>query len=306
MNPPADTVTHIGQADGQDHALPPEQQQQLMAILEDYVDQLGRGVAPDESEIVAANPELGEKLRAYFDSLSLLNEAAGGCQHEPDTVSDGREDSPQSIGNYTIIREIGRGGMGIVYEAKEISLDRRVALKVLPFAAVLEPKQTTRFRHEAQAAAQLHHGNIVPVYSVGCERGVHYYAMQFIEGQSLDVAIAELRRQYAAPLSDIGRRHPASTVALSQCNDGRSAAEACNRTCSWKGLPTAGSHKTTRYIRSVAALGIQVAEALSARTRLRSHPSRHQALEPAVGPCGKSVAHRFRSGPYSIRNRRSR
>jgi hypothetical protein len=82
---------------------------------------LGRGVAPDESEIVAANPELGEKLQAYFDSLSLLNEAARGCQHEPDTISDSREDSPQSIGNYTIIREIGRGGMGIVYEAKEVS-----------------------------------------------------------------------------------------------------------------------------------------------------------------------------------------
>ena len=89
------------------------------------------------------------------------------------------------LGDYRIVRMIGRGGMGIVYEAEQVSLRRRVALKVLPFAAALDPQQLQRFQIEAQAAAQLHHTNIVPVYSVGCERGVHYYAMQFIEGQTL-------------------------------------------------------------------------------------------------------------------------
>ena len=81
--------------------------------------------------------------------------------------------------------------MGVVYEAVQRSLNRRVALKVLPFAAAMDPTQLRRFQTEALAAAQLHHTHIVPVYSVGCERGVHYYAMQFIEGQTLAQAIAE-------------------------------------------------------------------------------------------------------------------
>jgi WD40 repeat protein/serine/threonine protein kinase len=84
--------------------------------------------------------------------------------------------------------------MGVVYEAKQMSLGRRVALKVLPFAAAMDPQQLRRFRTEAEAAAQLHHTNIVPVYWVGCERGVHYYAMQFIEGGNLADMIRELRR----------------------------------------------------------------------------------------------------------------
>src|SRR6516162_1354863 len=85
------------------------------------------------------------------------------------------------------------GGMGVVYEAEQISLGRRVALKVLPFAAALDARQLQRFKNEAQAAAQLHHSNIVPVYAVGCERGVHYYAMQFIDGQTLAAVIRDLR-----------------------------------------------------------------------------------------------------------------
>src|SRR5207249_11044002 len=99
-----------------------------------------------------------------------------------------------------IVREVGRGGMGVVYEAVQLSLGRRVALKVLPFAAALDGKQLQRFKTEAQAAAQLHHTNIVPVHAVGHERGVHYYAMQFIDGQSLAALIDELcRNEPSAP-----------------------------------------------------------------------------------------------------------
>ena len=99
------------------------------------------------------------------------------------------------LGDFRLIREVGRGGMGVVYEAEQLSLGRRVALKVLPFAAALDPRQLQRFQVEAQAAAQLHHTNIVPVYAVGCERGVHYYAMQFIDGPAAwPTSIGELRR----------------------------------------------------------------------------------------------------------------
>ena len=81
----------------------------------------------------------------------------------------------------------------MVFEAEQISLRRRVALKVLPFAATMDPRQLQRFQNEARAVAQLHHTNIVPVYYVSCERGVHFYAMQYIDGHSLATAIAELR-----------------------------------------------------------------------------------------------------------------
>ncbi|MBI3467081.1 MAG: serine/threonine protein kinase [Planctomycetes bacterium] len=99
-----------------------------------------------------------------------------------------------TLGDFRIVREIGKGGMGVVYEAEQVSLGRRVALKVLPFAAVMDSRQLARFRNEAQAAAQLIHQNIVPVFSVGCERGVHYYAMQYVEGQTLAEVIGQLRR----------------------------------------------------------------------------------------------------------------
>src|SRR5205807_3918717 len=90
--------------------------------------------------------------------------------------------------------EAGRGGMGVVYEAEQISLGRRVALKVLPFAATLDPRHLQRFHNEARAAASLQHTHIVPIFAVGCERGVHYYAMQFIEGRTLAALIDELRK----------------------------------------------------------------------------------------------------------------
>src|SRR5262249_31366213 len=97
------------------------------------------------------------------------------------------------LGDFRILREVGRGGMGVVYEAEQVSLNRRVALKVLPLAATLDPRQLERFRHEARAAALLHHPHVVPVHGVGCERGVHYYAMQLIDGCSLAVVIDVLR-----------------------------------------------------------------------------------------------------------------
>src|SRR5207245_7050878 len=120
------------------------------------------------------------------------------------------------------LREVGRGGMGIVYEAEQLSLGRRVALKVLPFAATLDPRQLQRFHNEARAAASLHHPHIVPVYAVSCERDVHYYAMQFIDGQSLEALLRDQRQA--------GQRGPAvigATVAPEEAVIAESLAPAC-------------------------------------------------------------------------------
>src|SRR5262249_47632038 len=97
------------------------------------------------------------------------------------------------IGDYRILREIGRGGMGVVYEAEQVSLGRHVALKVLPLAGRSSPTYLERFRREAKAAGKLHHTNTVPVSGVGESDGVHYYAMQFIHGEGLDRVLRALR-----------------------------------------------------------------------------------------------------------------
>jgi hypothetical protein len=166
---------------------------------------------------------------------------------------DGHEPVQGVLGDFRIIKEIGRGGMGVVYEATQIPLNRRVALKVLPFASTLDARHLQRFKNEAQAAACLHHTNIVPVFAVGQERGVHFYAMQFIEGQTLAEVIGELKQTHrrdaeAAEKSGKGRSNQNETV----------KDQATLPTSSLRSLPLRGKD----FFRTVAELGIQAAEAL--------------------------------------------
>src|SRR4051794_34080800 len=102
--------------------------------------------------------------------------------------------------------------MGVVYEARQVSLNRRVALKVLAGSVVLSPKSVVRFKREAESAARLHHTNIVPVYATGDEDGTHYYAMELIEGPSLDQVIALLRRERAGEPAVAVRKHAGPVV----------------------------------------------------------------------------------------------
>src|SRR5206468_7867412 len=101
---------------------------------------------------------------------------------------------PEQLGEYRILREIGYGGMGVVYAAIQESLGRRVALKILPLHGRINPVQMERFQLESRSAARLHHTGIVPVYGVGEHQGVHYYVMQYIAGHGLDVILDDLRR----------------------------------------------------------------------------------------------------------------
>src|SRR5262249_35333087 len=143
-------------------------------------------------EIAAALAGCLEALEFVHTAAPQLASAAGSGPGAPFAETAALQ--PElSLGDYRLVREVGRGGMGVVYEAVQLSLGRRVALKVLPFAAALDARQLQRFRNEAQAAAHLHHPHIVPVISVGCERGVHFYAMHFIDGQTLANLIRDLR-----------------------------------------------------------------------------------------------------------------
>ena len=163
-----------------------------------------------------------------------------------------------ALGDFRIVREVGRGGMGVVYEAVQVSLDRRVALKVLPFAATLDAKQLQRFKNEAQAASGLHHPHIVPVYGVGCDRGVHYYAMQFIDGQTLAQVIVDCQT---------ARRNHAEPTAIDSSADvaagGRKQAQAgAAPTPPVASFGTERSPDGPAYFEAIARLGMQAAGAL--------------------------------------------
>src|SRR5438477_1984816 len=149
-------------------------------VADDFLERQRRGERPDVEEYAARYPHAAEVLRKVLASLQLVGLSADGGP-APGDAADG-EPVARTLGDFRIVREVGRGGMGVVYEAEQLSLRRRVALKVLPFAAAIEPRQLQRFKNEATAAGQLRHENIVPIYAVGDERGVHYYAMQFIDG----------------------------------------------------------------------------------------------------------------------------
>src|SRR5947209_7354586 len=170
----------------------------LEAVLADYLRAAEEGRAPERMELLARHPDLAPELAAFFAGqerftrlAAPLRDAVSAAQQS--TIEDKLAEGGR-LGDFRLLREVGRGGMGIVYEAEQISLGRRVALKVLPFAGALDAKQLQRFKNEAHAAAHLQHQNIVPVYFVGCERGVHFYAMQFIEGQTLAALIRDLRQ----------------------------------------------------------------------------------------------------------------
>ena len=199
----------------------------LAEILDGYLAALESGSPPDRDALLAKHPDLAEELQEALLGVDFVYSAAPRLA--PDEHADAQPG--RSLGDYRLLRELGRGGMAVVYEAEQVSLGRKVALKVLPFAAVLDPKQLQRFKNEALAAAHLHHANIVPVYGVGCERGVHYYAMQYVEGQSLATAIRDLKEG--------GTGEEPKTPISSH-----------------------GSNREPAYIRMATTLGVQAAQAL--------------------------------------------
>ena len=235
-------------------ALPEAVQDRLARILDDYLvaAELGSPISPDE--LLARHPEDAEHLRGYLSGLGLFHAAAIAPKApQPIALTGGKLQLAQTIGDFQLVREIGRGGMGVVFEAEQISLKRRVALKILPFTAGHDEKQIGRFKNEAQAAARVEHPNIVPVYAVGHENGVHYYAMQLIDGQSLTKMLAELQPQGRA--SSVGTTAPGHPRA-------HAAAENRARSVSSGAPRSAGS--THDHVRAIARLGIQAAEALAA------------------------------------------
>ncbi|MDG3004840.1 protein kinase [Paludisphaera sp. Pla2] len=181
--------------------------------------------------------------------MDLVDDAAQGLRPATDDGAAADEAPAPVLGEFRIIREIGRGGMGVVYEAEQRPLGRRVALKVLPSAASTDPRRRQRFQLEAQAAARLHHEHIVPVFGIGIVRGTHYDAMQLIEGRPLTQVVRELAAADRAAA-------PADAEA-----DG--SGPAAGRAQPPKSKSQGHSHSSSRaHARETVRLGLQAAEAL--------------------------------------------
>src|SRR4051794_4800263 len=180
-------------------------------LADSFIARFRAGERPSVEEYASRHPELAEEIRDLLPALvelELNNSSGGTPTGDLGAVVDESGAAPRQLGDYLILREIGRGGMGVVYEAVQQSLGRHVALKVLPASSLAGSSHLERFRLEARSAARLHHTNIVPVFGVGEQDGVHYYAMQFIQGQGLDEVFEELQRLRAARSQATGGAEP--------------------------------------------------------------------------------------------------
>ncbi len=189
-------------------------------LAEDFAARIRRGETPAISEYAHRFPDHAAQIRELFPSVAMLEQlgtdstcATGGSTPSPTE----RLPRHYQLGDFEILREIGRGGMGVVYEAVQHSLQRLVALKVLNAGMVHSDQQARRFEREARAAAQLHHTNIVPVFGVGEQDGHRYYVLQRIQGLGLDAVLTELARQ---------TRDPSECRAPAAQDDGRKSVSA--------------------------------------------------------------------------------
>ena len=244
-------------------------------VVEEYFERARQGEQPRLEGFVERYPEISDLLRTVIPGLQAAEQPPGVAANG--NVANARD---KQIGDFRILRQIGRGGMGIVYEAEQISMNRRVALKVLPLAGLVDELKIRRFRNEVQAVAALDHPNIVSVYIVGEERGVHYYAMQLIRGRSLSEVISSLRH-----VRDEGEDLDGASIShITNRGEVDDGAEANTDATMPTGVVGADSHREAgtvtlgtvakadnstiphssrrEYFRNVATLGIQAATAL--------------------------------------------
>jgi len=246
----------------------------LELLAAEYMEQLRQGQRPNIADYAARQPALADDIRDLFPTIAATERLkARQAQSNGGRVTLGPA-APERLGDFRLIREIGRGGMGVVFEAEQESLGRRVAVKVLPRQVLLDEKHLKRFEREARIAANLHHTNIVEVFGVGEQDGFHYYVMQCIRGVGLDEIIPRLSK--ALRTRDTSTAQPARTApAAGLTSHGELAAAVLGQLLGpISAAGTVGNH----YWTSVARIGLQAAEALD---YAHSQGVLHRDIKPA-------------------------
>ncbi len=236
----------------------------LNQVAEEFVARYRRGECPSVSDFISRHPNLAEEIRELIPALVMMEDARPTPEMPAAGVTDAKGNRLERLGEFRILREIGRGGMGIVYEAEQESLGRKVALKILPRHAMLDSRQLERFQRESRSAAKLHHTNIVPVYGIGEHEGLHYHVMQLIEGRGLDQIldeVSETRKSNSRHRSRLSLNRPKPPNATGQHQfEETDALVAAASPAAGETIPSdAGSS----YWNTVARIGVQVADALS-------------------------------------------
>ncbi len=219
-------------------------------LIEEFVSRKQAGEAPTLGDYCRRHPELAEQIRELFPMLGMLEDCKPASGDSPQPW--------QEIGGYQLMREIGRGGMGVVFEAEQEALGRRVALKMLSPRLANDHLALARFQREARAIARLHHTNIVPLFEMGEWQGQYFLAMQLIQGRSLYELIADMRQNESIPggerPSQRSRREQLDAPAIDSSADTKAGRESTS-------LGTSQSLRRRRY-QAVARIGLQAAEGL--------------------------------------------
>lgn len=206
-----------------------EREQQIQAVLHSYLQALDAGEARSQDEIVRQYPHLADELRAFFSDQEKLNQLADSLRTqgpprgttEPPTIDsaaslpgNGPLGSVRYFGDYELLQEIARGGMGVVYRAKQVSLNRLVALKMILAGQLASPSDVQRFHTEAEAAANLDYPNIVPIYEVGEHEGQLWQGVHLVDCRERPVlTVRQVLRTHTEPVTCLAFSHDGNFLA---------------------------------------------------------------------------------------------
>ena len=246
----------------------------LEEVVDEFTRRLRAGEHPSIAEYQEKFPTVKSELEDVLASVAMIEQlkpSAGALTSDRGNLEE--VSSLQKIGVYTIVGELGRGGMGIVFEAIHESLGRRVAIKVMPTPLVNSSKHVQRFEREAQAAAKLHHTNIVSVFGAGEGDGFHYYVMDWVDGRTLSEIVAGLSDAFSGSRLDETKAEtlvsppldPASDAELSSddfsLNDQLDASQSSDQIGIGTNLTSVKSG--SKHFRWAARIGANIADALS-------------------------------------------